>query len=246
MFSHKEKRIFRRYKHSSAFSFTAADHSYPAVTTDYSLKGIGFSIENAPPGLLGTSVHLTIDDLKIDDEGKIVWVENIDSRIRGGIERKTISGFLKYFPLGDMLIDMHRSGKTGLLDIRHDKSIIKIYLSHGDIASAISNREEDRFIEVLLRTGMITNDQYYQILHMANKTEKSHGAVSVEFGYLGKGDILSGFRRQAEEIVTSLFLWEDGRFVFVEGLQLPEKSVPLKLSAVNLVFRGIKKIRNRE
>ena len=74
MSSHKEKRTFRRYKHSSAFSFTAADHSYPAVTTDYSLKGIGFSLENVLPVPLGTSVHFTIDDLKIDDEGKIVWV----------------------------------------------------------------------------------------------------------------------------------------------------------------------------
>lgn len=245
MSSHKEKRTFRRYKHASAFSFTAADHSYPAVTIDYSLKGIGFSLENVLPVPLGTSVHFTIDDLKIDDGGKIVWSENIDSRIRGGIERKTISGFLKYFPLGDMLIDMHRSRMTGLLDIRHEKSIIRIYLSHGDIAYATSNREEDRFIEVLLRTGMITNDQYYQILHMAKNRDKSHGAVCVELGYLGKGDILSGIRRQAEEIVTSLFLWEDGRFAFVEGLQLPEKSVPLKLSAVNLAFRGIKKIRNR-
>ncbi|MDQ7786399.1 MAG: DnaJ domain-containing protein [Thermodesulfovibrionales bacterium] len=246
MSSYKEKRTFRRYKHSSAFSFTAADHSCPAVTIDYSLKGIGFSLENILPVPLGTSVHFTIDDLRIDDEGKIIWAENIGSRIRGGIERKTISGFLKYFPLGDMLIDMHRSRMTGLLDIRHEKSIKRIYLSHGEITSVTSNREEDRFIEVLLRTGMITNDQYYQILQMVKKSDKSPGAISVELGYLGKEDILSGIRRQAEEIVISLFFWDDGRFVFVEDLQLPENSVRLKLSAVDLAFRGIKMIRSRE
>ncbi|MFZ5908033.1 MAG: DUF4388 domain-containing protein [Nitrospirota bacterium] len=246
MSSHKEKRTFKRYKYSSPLRLTAAEHSCSALTTDYSLKGIGFFLEKTPPGILGAPMHFTIDDLKMDEDGQIIWTETLGSGIRGGIERRAISGFLKHFPLGDLLMDLYRSRKTGLLDIRHEKSVKRIYLSQGEAAYATSNREEDRLFEILIKVGIITHDQYYQILHMAKKSAKSPSAAAIELGHLSREDLLSGIRRQTEEIAKSLFLWEDGRFVFVEGLEPPEKSSDLTLSTPNLVFQGIKQIRNRD
>jgi|WetSurSiteA1Bulk_404760.scaffolds.fasta_scaffold01032_6 tetratricopeptide (TPR) repeat protein len=246
MSSHQEKRTFKRYKHATAFTLTIAQNSYQAITTDYSLKGIGFFLEKAQPIAAETQVRLTIDDLKIDGEGKIVWTQNVNSQIRGGIEIKFISGLLKHFPLSDMLIDLQRSRKTGLLDIRQGKIIKRVYLSNGDIVYATSNREEDRFIEMLLRKGMITDDQYYQILHIAKQTEKSLGSVIEELEYLKPENLDAGIKSQVEEIVTSLFHWEDGRFAFIEGLQVPDKIPGLGLSTASLIYRGIMSIRNTE
>jgi tetratricopeptide (TPR) repeat protein len=246
MSSHQERRAFKRYKHATAFPLTIAQNSYTAITTDYSLKGIGFILEKEQPIAAGTQVRLIIDDLKIDVEGKIVWTQTINSQFRGGIEIKFISGLLKHYPLSDMLIDLQRSQKTGLLDIRQGKIIKRVYLSNGDISYATSNREEDQFIEVLLRKGMITNDQYYQILHIAKQTKKSSGSVIAELGYLKPGNLAAGIKCQVEEIVTSLFHWEDGRCAFIEGMQLPDKIPSLRLSNASLIYHGIMSIRNAE
>ncbi|MEW6587206.1 MAG: DUF4388 domain-containing protein, partial [Nitrospirota bacterium] len=244
MSSRKDRRVFRRYKHSSAFSLRISDHSYEAVTTDYSLKGIGFSIDSAPNITVGSPVRFSIDDMKIDDEGRIVWAENVNSRIKGGIERKTVSGLLGHYPLADMLLDIRDSRKDGLLDLRHNKIAKRIYFLTGDIVYATSNTEEDRFIEVLLRIGMITSDQYYQAVNAAKKTRKTPGEVLVDLGYLTPEDLLTGIRRQVEEIVSSLFLFEDAHFVFIEDVRLSDETVRLNLSASNLIYHGIRRIRS--
>ena len=72
---------------------------------------------------------------------------------------------------------MHRSEKNGILEVSKDRSIKKIYIRNGDMVYATSNMAGDRFIEVLLHTGKITDDQYYQVINISKKAEK----VRVQF-----------------------------------------------------------------
>jgi curved DNA-binding protein CbpA len=76
------------------------------------------------------------------------------------------------------------------------------------------------------------------------KTGKRQGAVLVELGYLKPKDLIWAVTHQVEEIILSLFQWEDGEFEFKE-IPLPsEEVITLKLSAANLIYRGIKRIDN--
>lgn len=244
MSSDKDKRRFRRYKHRADCYLSFKNTSIKAEIINYSLQGIGFLIDNPPPVTLETDVQFRIKDLQVDDEGTIIWSQKSDSQLKGGIEKKTIHGFLKYYPLADVLIDLQRTDKNGILDIREGPSIKRIYIRNGDMVFATSNKEEDRFIEILLRAGKITNDQYYQIIDIAKKKGKSPGTTLVELGYIKSEDIIWAVRHQVEEIIVSLFQWEDGNFSFIEGPLISEKVIKLKLSAANLIYRGIKKIKN--
>ena len=244
MASDRDKRRFKRYKYKSAFSISLKENTLKGRITDYSLKGIGFILNDTANIPSGSDVSFRIDDFNLKDEGKIVWSEKTDSYLKGSIERNTITGLLKHFPLAEILIDLQRSEKNGILDIRHGSVIKRIYIKNGDMVTATSNQKEDRFLETLLRTGRITTDQYKRVIDASNKEMKKQGAVLVELGYLRPEDLTGLVRQQEEEIILSLFQWEDGIFNFKEGHLLSDKAIQLKMSAADLIYRGVSRITN--
>lgn len=242
--SGKDRRRFKRYKHKGGFRLSVGGKSFNAKIYDFSLGGIGFSVEDAPPLTEGSIVDLKIEDLNLDIEGMVVWAAQVNSHLKVGVERKIISGLLKHYLLPDILLDLQRSEKDGILEIKYGSISKRIYIKNGDMVFATSNREEDRMGEILLRAGKISVDQHYQSVDIMKKTGKRQGTVLVELGYLKPENLIWAVRHQVEEIILSLFQWEDGEFVFIEGPLLSEEVITLKLSAANLIYRGIKKINN--
>jgi curved DNA-binding protein CbpA len=244
MSAKKNKRLFKRYQYQSEILLSVKDTNYHATITDYSLKGIGFSLDTPPPVTIDSDVHFVIKGMQVEGDGKIIWSHEDNAHFKGGIERKTIYGKLQHFPLADILLDLQRSEKNGILEISSDHIIKKIYVKNGDMVYATSNREEDRFIEILLQTNKLTIDQYYQVLDISKKNGKSHGSVLVELGLLKPEDLILTAREQIEQIIISLFQLGNGKFVFLEGPVVSDKLIKMKLSAANLIFRGIKSIKN--
>lgn len=242
MLSDKDKRRFKRYRLESGFHLSIGGNSFQANTIDYSLGGIGLSIEDTPLLTSGSSINLTVEDLTLNIEGRIVWSEQVNSHLRVGIERASISGFLKHYPLADTFLDLHRSEKDGILEIRNGSTSKRIYMKNGDMIFATSNKGEDRLGEVMLKAGRLTIDQYYHSVDIIKKTGKRQGAALVELGYLKPEDVIWIVRHQVEEIILSLFQWEDGKFIFIEGPLPSDEVITLKLSIANLIYRGIKRI----
>ncbi len=244
MSAKKNKRLYKRYKHKGELVLSTKDATYTATITDYSLKGIGFYCDAPPPVTVDSDVHFVIKQLHVEGDGKIIWAQGDNAHCTGGIERKTIFGELQHFPVADILLDLQRSEKNGILEISADQIIRKIYIKNGDMVYATSTKEEDRFIEILLRTDKITIDQYYQVLDISKKNGKSHGSVLVELGLLKPEHLILAVREQVEQIILSLFRFESGNFLFLEGPVVSDKLIQMKLSAADLIYRGIKNSRN--
>ena len=213
-------------------------------TIDYSLKGVGFIIDGLPDLAPHSKMRFKIETLNIDDEGDIVWSQKFPSSTRVGIERQSISGFLKHYRFADILLDLKSSEKSGVLHLRAGAVVKKIYIRNGDMVFADSNKKEDHFLEILLSSGKITADQYYQVIDLSGKKTKSHVAALVELKILKPEDLVWAVKHQVEEIILDVFQWEDAEFSFLEGSLISENIVALKLGAANLVYRGIKGMKN--
>ena len=245
MSSLKDRRRFKRYQSKSDFHLSIGGTAFQAHTIDFSIGGLGFSVENAPPLTEHTMLDLNIEDLNMNIKGSVVWVQKSDTYLRVGIERLSISGFLKHYQMSDILLDLKKSNKTGIFEIIKGPIIKKIYINNGDMVFATSNEAEDRLGEFLLRIGKINLDQYFQSVNTLKKTGKRQGTVLVELGFLKPTDLVWAVQNQVEEIILSLFQWEEGEFLFREG-QLPTKEViTLRISTANLVYHGIKKIESQ-
>jgi len=241
----KDNRIFRRYKHTSDIFIVLDGKSYKASTVDFSLKGLCIFIEGTPQITLYSTIDLRVEDLEIDVKGTVVWLKETGPNFLVGIEKMAVSGMLKFYPLYDILLDLQRSNSTGFLEISRDLIYKRIYFENGVMLFATSNLEEDRIEEVLLKSGKITTDQYYHVVSLMTKETRLQGRHFVDLGYLKPHEFVLAVKYQAEVIITGLFLWGNGEVKFKE-IPMPENIIRLKLSASNLIFKGIIKINNPE
>ena len=241
----QDKRLFKRYKHKADFYLILEGTYYKASTVDFSLSGLCVCIEGFPAVGLHSTIALNIEEMGLDIQGTVVWVQRTDSNLLVGLQKMSISGLLKYYPISDILLDIQRSDSTGILKIGNTTTSKQLYIKNGTMVFAASTHEEDRVEEILLREGKITNDQYYQFAAIAEKTGKRQGSILVEMGYIKPHDLFIAVKHQCEEIILSLFQWEEGRVSFLEG-PLPPEIPTLKLSAANLIFHGIKRINKPE
>lgn len=241
----KEKRSFRRYFKASDFNLKINNKSFKAKITDYSLDGLGAVVEDSPPIKKGDVVDLTINEPEIKIDGEIVWAKRDQWGLRIGVRNiGELKGLIKDFGLADTLIGLQRTQKTGIFTIKSGTIVKKIYVRNGDIIFSSSNQDEDRLGDVLFKEGRITKEQYDISVIEMEKSKQRHGAELVRLGYLKPQELVTAVRHQAEEIIESLFNLEDGSFAFEEMPFSTEEVITLKLSAANLIYSGIKKIKD--
>jgi len=74
MTSDKDKRVFRRYKLKPSIELSSEESEVKARITAYSLKGIGFVIDATRAVTSGSNIHFKIEELALEDAGRIVWI----------------------------------------------------------------------------------------------------------------------------------------------------------------------------
>jgi hypothetical protein len=151
-------------------------------------------------------------------------------------------GSLSEVPLPALLRSAVRARKTGVLRIAGGAVNKTLYVSEGRIIFATSNDPDDRLGEMLLRKGVIT----YRALEdsvRALQAGKRQGTILVENGSIRSRDLIEGVTEQVQEIVYSLFPWEEGAYELQEG-DLPSREViVLRMSTGDLLREGIRRVR---
>lgn len=241
----KEKRRFNRYSKTTDFDLKCDGKLFKAKLLDYSLSGVGATVEPSAALKIGDIVDLIITEPDIKTTGGVVWAKGNKSGVRIGIENiGQMKGLLKDFRLADALIGLQRSHKTGILTVEIGNIIKKIYIKNGDMIFSASNQEEDRLGDLLLKEGRITMGQYNHSVAEMKRTRQRQGAALVKLGYLQPHELVSVVRHQVEEIILNLFSIEAGMVIFKETPLPTEEIITLKLSAANLIYYGIKRINN--
>ncbi len=243
--SSKERRRYRRYTKKTDIDLKCGTKQLKAKMLDYSLSGVRVVVEDSAQLKKGDIVDLIIRDPDISATGGVVWSIKDSSGLKIGIEYiGQMKGLLKDYRLADTLIGLQRSQKTGILRAESRDIIKKVYIKNGDMIFSASNQEEDRLGDLLLKEGRITIEQYNHSVAEMKKTKQRQGAVLVRLGYLQPQELATVVKHQVEEIILSLFSIEEGRFAF-EEMPLPtDEIITLKLSAANLIYYGIKRIKN--
>ncbi len=151
---------------------------------------------------------------------------------------------LKDYRFPEILLSVSNSGETGILHLKNWPAEKLIYIKNGKIMFATSNIEEDCLGINLLTKGKITVTQYYESIRLLEKTGKRHGSILVELGYLTQKDLDDAVKKQVEEIVLSIFKWEDGYFFYEETPFNIDESITLESDTVTLIYKGIKEMDN--
>ncbi|UCG77786.1 MAG: DnaJ domain-containing protein [Nitrospirota bacterium] len=241
-----EKRIFRRYKRETEFLLKIDAERYRCKTIDYSADGLCLHIlDRAPSFPQGKVIQVDIEEYEIDFLGEVIWSKpSLQGLIVGFRRVGAIKGSCQEFRLPDILLGLQRSMKTGTLVVTSGSRVTKIFIKGGDMVFARSNREDDRFGEVLLKEGQISLEQYFEASELLKSTGNRLGAVLIKLGYLDATDLTKAVRHQVMEIIVSILISDCGYFEFEEGPLTANEAITLNLSAANLIYHSIKRINN--
>jgi len=239
----KDRRHFRRYKKHSEFNLLLKGKPYKAEIINYSLNGIGAVIEDTPPIKEGDVIDLNIASPPIKADGKVIWRRKVNSGLKIGIKNiGDLKGDIKDYELADILTGLQRTNKTGILEVVSGAICKRIYIKDGDMIFAASNQDKDRLGDILLKEGKINKIQYDHSVEEMKRINQRQGTAFVRLGYLKPQELIWAVTHQVEEIIISLFNMRDGSFEFKEGPLPTDEAITLKLSAANLIYRGIKRI----
>lgn len=155
----------------------------------------------------------------------------------------SFAGNLATVAFSDILQLLSTGKKTGALCVTRSTQKKEIFFRNGNIISASSTNDDDDLLgHLLVKRGMISAADLERALSLQKATGKKLGASLIELEIINHEQITDCLRMQIEEIVYSLFGWNQGEFIFQEG-RIPSGNVLLvELNTMNIIMEGMRRI----
>lgn len=149
-------------------------------------------------------------------------------------------GSLRDKSVAELFLEIYTQAATGVLRLKKNNIIKNIYFQMGKPIFATSNQKEDRMGGILFRQGIINREQLEFAIEEIKRSGKKFGTVLVENEIITPEQLVNAVISQVEEIMLSVFLWEDGEFLFVDEYPSEEEVITLDMSAAQLILKAVK------
>lgn len=153
------------------------------------------------------------------------------------------TGNLKTLSFGDILQLIATGKKTGLLRLNRPHGAKLIWFRDGNVIAAASESpaEEERLGQLLVRQGLLREEDLRRALKRQTANGKRLGHVLIEMGLLERGAIVDALRAQVEESVYNVFSISEGDFQFTDG-ETPDKGqILVDLNSLNVMMEGARR-----
>ena len=153
-----------------------------------------------------------------------------------------IKGSLKEASLADVCQLLALGLKTGCLSIADKSRFGQIYFDRGRITYARVVNRRDRIGDLLVRDGLLTQDQLMSALEMqSEEPDKRLGEMLVSRGFISQNDLSLYIRIQIEEAIYHLFTWARGNFFF-EADEVPEADILVSINPDSLLLEAARRV----
>src|SRR5437764_1134957 len=156
-----------------------------------------------------------------------------------------LEGTLKDFSLADIfqLIGLQR--KTGVLTLRSKDDTVTVTFLDGKVvgADSLSHRLENRLGSVLIKSGLLTQDQLSHALAIQKETLQRLGYVLTHYGIISADALKQAIQLQILQIVYRLFRWKDGDYHFSQETTIEyDRDNVVPITAESILMEGARMI----
>lgn len=151
-------------------------------------------------------------------------------------------GQLTTMSLMDLLQWAGLNRKSGVFELERDKVTKKLFFRDGRVVACYSDDPNSRLGQLLLSRGKITTDQLRDALQVQQATGDSIGNILKQRGLISSEELTELLSQKAEEIVLSLFDWQEAIFRFLEDGQLGPYVIELDLSVDDILLKGLQRV----
>ena len=143
--------------------------------------------------------------------------------------------------LPEMLQTIDRFRVAGVIEAKNGQVVKKVFLRDGHVIHASSNDRADSLGEHLMRDGKLSAAEHRRIAEVRQKAERRFGVLLLEQRLLTPAEVYAAIRKHIEEIVWSLFYWQQGEVSFSVGDQIDSDAVKIQLPLRRVILEGIKR-----
>ncbi|HUJ16340.1 MAG TPA: DUF4388 domain-containing protein [Thermoanaerobaculia bacterium] len=152
-----------------------------------------------------------------------------------------LEGTLRDFSLADIfqLIGLQR--KTGVLTLRGKDDNVTVTFLDGKVvgADSASHRLETRLGHVLIKSGMLTQDQLARALDIQKETLQRLGFILTHYQIISADSLKQALQLQILQIVYRLFRWKDGDYHFSQETTIEyDRDNVVPISAESILMEG--------
>src|ERR1043166_7402680 len=156
-----------------------------------------------------------------------------------------LEGTLRDFSLADIfqLIGLQR--KTGVLTLRSKDDTVTVTFLDGKVvgADSLSHRLENRLGSVLMKSGLLTQDQLNHALAIQKETLQRLGFVLTHYGIISADALKQAIQLQILQIVYRLFRWKDGDYHFSQETTIEyDRDNVVPITAESILMEGARMI----
>ena len=153
-------------------------------------------------------------------------------------------GDLKSTALPEMLAVIHQIRVSGVMEATLGEFSKKVFLEGGYVVHASSSDLVDSLGSFLRRSGRLSDGQFQAAMQKRAAGERRLGEVLIEQGVLSPAQVYEAIREHVENIVWSLFSWEEGEVTFQLGEPDLEGVVRIQIPLRQVILQGIKRATN--
>ncbi len=153
-----------------------------------------------------------------------------------------LEGSLRDFGLADILQLIYFQKKTGILSLSGDRDRVRLAFYEGNVVSAESRKrvEENRFGKILVKRGVIKDEELKASLEEQKATGVRLGDIFLKNGLVRQEDIRDTLISQMTETVVQLFTWKEGTYEFQAQQVTPSQDMPVTLDTQHLLMEGLR------
>ncbi len=156
-----------------------------------------------------------------------------------------LEGTLRDFSLADIfqLIGLQR--KTGVLTLRGKDDTVTVTFLDGKVVGADSliRRLENRLGTVLMKTGLLSQDQLNRALDIQRETLQRLGFILTHYGIISQESLRDAIQLQMMQIVYRLFRWKDGDYHFSQETTIEyDRDNVVPITAESILMEGARMI----
>src|ERR1700730_3178409 len=156
-----------------------------------------------------------------------------------------LEGTLRDFSLADIfqLIGLQR--KTGVLTLTGKDDNVTVTFLDGKVVGADSgsHRLETRLGHVLMKSGMLTQDQLSRALEIQKETLQRLGFILTHYQIISNESLKQALQLQVLQIVYRLFRWKDGEYHFSQETTIEyDRDNLMPIAAESILMEGARMI----
>ncbi len=153
-----------------------------------------------------------------------------------------LEGSLSDFGLADILQLIYFQRKTGILTLDGRMDKVAVTFIEGNISGAESKKriEDNRLGKILLKKGLITENELSSVLQEQKNTGKRLGQVLLKKNLVNKESVKEILTSQISETVIQLFDWKQGTYEFTAQSVVEDRDLGFSIDTQHLLMEGLR------